>query len=607
MKKFLSILLVFVMMLTCFVSCKNNGDENETTPPTNEELIAGRIETFLTAYNTGDMDAVIECFDAKTRNAVQAMLNLFGGIAGGAAGFDIDLSDLFSLGVSTIQGDFMGLEITDINVLDHSNATATTIMNLMGEETQTFYFEMVYENDDWYIHDMTDRKLSGTNDHQGGNSNNGDSADTDGDSNDGDSADTDEDTKNDTSDPIDSSYRISSGEPFVDERAWVTYYKPIENQYAQTDYYGFIDLQGNVIYSVLAEDVDIYNIGKGSAIITSETELVLINKSGEVKMRLNGQAEVKAYGNGFAWIYQNKSTITSSEHLYGIVNHAGEWIEPLQNLQEKGLCDTVEYIGDGFFGTKEWRDGVVYPIWNPDKSVQITLDGICVDCSIDFSNGMAFVSRSIYCSDTVYITVMTNEGKNNEKTQTYEISNDCIIFADGRVVDVGGWLTILNYNWTFYDGKVVTNEKICLEGGQYYQITDYTQAMPVTVEFTAYPASQIEDFVFNGNYGLVQICGLDEKTYVTMIDAQGNELITPIKGMHLEDFVLAPNGYAYYRQDGVYYIVDKDDHVTKTDKDAKYWDVSFDIGGEFGICWNYFYGISYIKPNGDNLFENLTV
>ncbi len=176
MKKILSILLALVMMLTCFVSCKNNGDENKTTPPTNEELITGRIETFLTAYNDGDMEVVLECLDAKTRNAFQAMLNILGGLAGSAAGFNIDLSDLFSLGVSTTSGDFMELEITDITVIDSANATATTKMFLTGAGTQIIYFEMVYENNGWYIHDMTDRKPTDVNNNQGDSSNTGDSS-----------------------------------------------------------------------------------------------------------------------------------------------------------------------------------------------------------------------------------------------------------------------------------------------------------------------------------------------------------------------------------------------------------------------------------------------
>ncbi len=180
MKRLLGLLLVIVMALGVFVSCKNN--DMPQVPPTNEELITERIETFLTAYNTGDMDKTLECLDAKTRNAFQAMLNLLGGIAGSAAGFDIKLSDLFSLGVNMVEGDFMGLEIADINEINSSKAIATTIMNLTGMEIQTIYFEMIYENDGWYIHDMTDRKPNVINGNYGANSNIGDSTNIDNDS-----------------------------------------------------------------------------------------------------------------------------------------------------------------------------------------------------------------------------------------------------------------------------------------------------------------------------------------------------------------------------------------------------------------------------------------
>ncbi len=601
MKKLLSLFLVVIMTIGCFVSCQKFDNENKA-PATNEELITERIETFLTAYNTGDMEEVLECLDAKTRNTLQAMMNLLGGVVGGMAGFDIDLSDLFSLGVSTTQGDFMKLEIKDINVTNNSRATATTVMNLTGAGTQTIYFEMVYEKDGWYIHDMTDRKPSGANGNQEDSSNTGDGATSEDSSNMGDSSDTGDSAGDNGNDTVVSSYAINACQPFVDGRAWIVYYEQNEKIY----YYGFIDAQGNVLYSIIcADNITVYNIGKGSAIVNLEDELVLIDETGEVKMRLKGQAEVKEYGEGFAWIYQNKSTITSLEHLYGVVNYNGEWIEPLQNLQEEGLYDKIEHIGNGFVGTKTWRDEPVYRIWNADKSVQIVLDGIFSDCSIDFTNGMAFVSCSIR-QDTLSISVTTNEGKSDENTQTYQIegANNCIIFADGRVVDIGAWAAKLDYDWAFYNGKVISREKVLLENGQYYQITDYTKETPTTIEFTAYPASQIENFVFNGEYGLAQIRGLDKEVYVTMIDMQGNELITPIKGMDLDEFVLAPNGYAYYKQDGLYYIVDKNGEVTQTDIS---WSVSFKGSGEIGMISIYSKGISYIKPNGESLFENLTV
>ena len=552
-------------------------------------MITERIETFLTAYNDGDMEVVLECLDAKTRNAFQAMLNILGGLAGSGAGFNIDLSDLFSLGVSTTSGDFMQLEVTDITVIDNANATATTTMDLTGAGTQTIYFVMIYENDGWYIHDMTDRKPADSDNSQGNNTNTDDSSNTS------------DSTNNSENDTVVSDYEISTCEPFVDGRAWVKYYEQNKNQYAKTYYFGFIDQQGNVLYSLPANDAKIFNIGKGSAIVISENGLVLIDKNGEVKMKLDGHAELKHYGDGYAWIYQNKSTITSLEHLYGIVDYQGKWTKPLENLQKEGLYDDMKYVGDGFVGTT-WRNGIEYPIYSSNNNLEILITGVFSNWHIEFSNGMAYIPSSCHARHSaavqngISIAITKRDENGSSYTETYSnIKENCIIYADGSVVNTGGY-----YGAEFNDGKIVTNEN----GGEYYQITDYTQATPHTFEFTAYPISQIERFVFNGDYGLVQIRGLDTEVYVTMIDMQGNELISPIKGRSLDNTILAPNGYIYYKENNVYHIVDKNNNVIDTDIN---WFVSFDGNSEVGRICDYFNGISYIKLNGEDLFDTLVV
>lgn len=609
MKKILALLLVIVMALGGFSACKKYDDETgkpstSATQPTNEELIAKKINKFLTAYNTGDMDEVLKCLDAKTRNELQAWMNLLGGVAGGLLGFDISLSDLFTLGISMAKEDFMKLEIKNITIIDASNAVVTTVMDMIGdEESTTIYFEMVYEDDGWYIHDMTDVKPSGSNGEQSGEDGeqSGSFSNAGDDTENTDSSSGNSNTDDGATEIEESKYIIEECNPFADGRAWVKYYN-IEDRYSP--YYGFIDMQGNVLYSTLARNAEVYNIGKGSAIAKSENELVLIDESGTVKMTLSGQADVKIYGGGFAFIYQNKSTISTLEHLYGIVNYAGEWIMPMENLQEEGCFDMIEYIGDGFVGEVRWRESTSYSIINMNTKMFIRLNDICSDCNIAFTNGMAFVDRSIFYSDTISITVAEVKGQDYEITHEYEASNACIIYADGRVVELPS-LAEINYKKAFYNGIAVSNEKIETEDGKYYQITDYTESTPVTVEFTKYPASQIEGILFNGKYGLVQIRGLDEKTYVTMIDTQGNELISPLQDKYLSDFILAPNGYAYYKQDSVYYIVDKDGNTTKTEMTSGGWsgNISFDIGWEVGAYRNTY----YIKPNGEKLFQYLTV
>ncbi len=148
--KIYSLLMCMLLVLYCFISCGAKKSDNE--------LIEERVETFLTAYNAGDMDTVLECLDAKKRNALEAMLNIFGGLAGSYAGFDISMKDLFSLGVNVSEDDVMELEITDIKISSKKKAIAKAEMELYGK-SEVVYVVLVYEENDWYISDITDKKV----------------------------------------------------------------------------------------------------------------------------------------------------------------------------------------------------------------------------------------------------------------------------------------------------------------------------------------------------------------------------------------------------------------------------------------------------------------
>ncbi len=156
-----SVTLAILILLPILVSCSNGSDNSNDgkTLPTDEELIRECVQTFITAYNEGDMDTVLNCLNAKNRNAMEAILNLVGGAVGSYIGVDINLKDLFAIGVSTVSGDLMKLNITDISITSNSDgksATVTTSMDLAGTGAQTVYFSMVYEHDGWYIGDMRD-------------------------------------------------------------------------------------------------------------------------------------------------------------------------------------------------------------------------------------------------------------------------------------------------------------------------------------------------------------------------------------------------------------------------------------------------------------------
>ncbi|MBR3893672.1 MAG: hypothetical protein IKJ35_00845 [Clostridia bacterium] len=559
MKRFFALILALILVLPCVLSCTK---EKEEEAPTKEELIQKRIEEFVTAYNDGDMETVLSCLDAKTRNAFQAMLNLLGGLAGKYTGIDVDLSDLFSLGISTASGDFMNLIIKEIKVIDSKNAIATTTMKLSAAETSTIYFVMVYEHEGWFIHDMTDKKPTELN-----------SSKEDGTGNECEDGSQNENT------PQIESYLLSDCSPFVDERAWVSYYKK------DTYHSAFIDTQGNILYSVESQGHWLYNIGKGSAIIRTSSGMTLIDKNGNVTLQLDGNFEVKACGDGYAWIYQNKSTITTLEHLYGVLNANGTWTKPLENLQEKELYDNLEYMGSGCVG-KNTKNG--YYIWNADQSMTIIIERFN-----PYWGDNSFFDGGIFLKSTNYrysigVTI-TKNGKTVEDTPY--IDNDCILYLDGRLIE-------LDFEMEFFsDGKFVTKK------GDYYRIIDFTKEKPVAVDFTAYPASMIENMTFHGKYGLVQIHGVDEKTYVTMIDTSGTELITPIKGIRIQGTSLSPDGYIWYKQNGIYQIMDKNGTSSETTLPGS-WDVSVTFESNIGIV-HYLSTSDYVFSNGEKPFEYL--
>lgn len=147
-----------VIILLAIIVPLLSSDGGEFTPQkTDEELIRERIDTFLTAYNDGDMEEVLNCLDAKSKNTFNALLNVMGGLAGGLTGFSFDLRDLFSLGVAVMDGYSLHFDISGVET-NGGKAVATATMNTSPTEFSTVYISLIYENDAWYIQDISDNK-----------------------------------------------------------------------------------------------------------------------------------------------------------------------------------------------------------------------------------------------------------------------------------------------------------------------------------------------------------------------------------------------------------------------------------------------------------------
>ncbi len=147
--------IVLLLLLTIsFLGCDSSdgtGDQNiqDTTPIESPEkqLIKKRIEQFVSCYNNGDMDGITECFDTETRKAFIALLDVLGSGV-------VDLGDIFSLNMKYSDTPTLKCTIESISITD-GKALVVTSSNIQSTDNSTYFFVMLYENDDWYINNMT--------------------------------------------------------------------------------------------------------------------------------------------------------------------------------------------------------------------------------------------------------------------------------------------------------------------------------------------------------------------------------------------------------------------------------------------------------------------
>ena len=152
-KRIVSIVLAILSCVIFLVGC---GVLRSDT-----EKIEDRIEKFEKNYNNGDFEALLENLTAKEREKYQALFNIMGSLAGGMLGFDIDLSDMFSLGIATQEDAWMAIKIKEIQFADETTAFAQCEMGYVyqyGTVSDIFevYFYLQKEDGDWYVQDMNE-------------------------------------------------------------------------------------------------------------------------------------------------------------------------------------------------------------------------------------------------------------------------------------------------------------------------------------------------------------------------------------------------------------------------------------------------------------------
>ncbi|MGM9640151.1 MAG: hypothetical protein ACI3V3_02155 [Faecousia sp.] len=149
MRRIVSIMVVVCVFVGILSACVFKSDQ---------KLIEDRIESFLKAYNAGDLEAVLECLDAKTRNTYRSAFGI-GNALIGMTGFGGSLSDMFGLGVGLMSDrDVMQLRDLEIVVTSPSEATVRATMyynnDLEHSSSQKVQLTLVKEDGDWFIHDL---------------------------------------------------------------------------------------------------------------------------------------------------------------------------------------------------------------------------------------------------------------------------------------------------------------------------------------------------------------------------------------------------------------------------------------------------------------------
>lgn len=162
------LLLTLTLFFTCITisgcSLNNFVNDAELIEATDEELIEVRIDSFVTAYNNGDINAVLECFDTKTRNTYKLAMSFTENIGGAflkditGLGIDVSLSDLFGFSVGIISDDdLLSAEISNINISDEENAAVDVTLSykdMQSELSEDCTFIMLKEDGDWFIKDL---------------------------------------------------------------------------------------------------------------------------------------------------------------------------------------------------------------------------------------------------------------------------------------------------------------------------------------------------------------------------------------------------------------------------------------------------------------------
>ncbi len=455
------------------VACngKDGLGGEEQVVKTDEEQIEARIAQFCNEYNGGSFEGVLGCMTAKTGNTMRALFNLLGGIAGGKLGVDISLSDMFSLGVGIKEGDFIGVTVERIVLLDGNNAIAAAKMNLAGGNAQTVYFEMLKENGSWLINDITDtNKL-----------------------------------------PVEG---LGEGGVSVSE----VRSNSILYSFEGTTYQGFVNARGEIFYHNHPQLTSYYTaVGEGTSYIEEQktatwSDYQLFNAQGEKTATYTSEDfdEILGYGGGRLLVYKDTSTVSLEEHCYGVIDVAsGGWQKPLTPSNElpfKGGVsgwEKARYCGEGIWAYYDYYgNSEHYTFYNASANTTFALED-CSLANLSFINGVLYGSNS--WNGKIYLPHDNTEGES--------LPEYFILRSNGQVTEIE----------EFKGG--ICGEVLVDTSNEYITLKNLKKN--TTATYTSFPKEKLSGYLSYGSYILLIIDGADGKRYTTVINDQAEEQFAP--------------------------------------------------------------------------------
>lgn len=487
MKKIISLILILVLSAGLLISCGGstnggvNGDDGEngsgdgnssgnSTPLTDDEKMRATITGFTTAYNDGDWEEMMTYLEPATKTILESIIDIAGDF------IEIDLRDVFAISVNLLGAGFGELSFIETVRNSDTEAVVTVEMSSPDSPTTPIYFIMVEKSGSWLIKDMTNEKPA-------------DEVDPDG----------NPIIKDPTPyDFIDGLTLVRSGELF-------------------STYWAVINTEGETVYeTAFGKEDDLYdhywvNIGGGTGFSVKKYNdgtvvQELINSRGEVVYTLADDCDyITAYGGGYIIVYQHASTITSSTHKYGVIDTNGEWTMPMTEINYLG---GIAYLGEGIFH--------MY-----GKAFIDAKNGKIINTTISVDEGKEFKDGAMY--------MYANEGEDTIFTDDGEwisLPRNYILYTDGS------YKALANCVDEYAFGKNDDTISIVIDDRFYtVNVQDFTDDGEIlnshmleefTIEFA-------RSFDFFGNdYAVLEIFGVDENKYVTLVDKEANLLFAPV-------------------------------------------------------------------------------